>query len=348
VIDAGNKGPLMQPRVIDNFLPADLYDKLRKYVQSQPMKYGSKSNSQTDPHGHWSWKPTIDNRHNLADLTYLLSPPLSGVWNVIRNTHTGPALVRCYANGYTYGTDGYFHTDSVRQDEQTVIIFICDKWEPDWAGETHWYSQAGHQNSASPWPNRALILPSNLMHCARAVSRKCTSLRLTLMYKVRNKRSDNFEKLSSFLVKHGALDHKHKDGSLHDHLVRVYQLLEDKKLPPEVCFGGGLHSIYGTNIYEGQMFDPSNPQSRATVADTFGKHAEALAFLFSSIDRPQSLETDGYQNLKLRYEHSVPVTPEVRHHLQLIEAANLLDQKSLDKWPNLKKVWDGQTQEGGL
>jgi SM-20-related protein len=347
----------MTPRVIDNFLPADLYDKLRKYVQSQPMKYGSKSNSQTDPHGHWSWKPTIDNRHNLADLTYLLSPPLLDAWNLIRNKHTGPALVRCYANGYQYGTDGYFHTDSVRADEQTVIIYICDKWEPDWAGETHWYSQAGQQNSAIPWPNRALILPSNLMHCARAVSRKCTSLRLTLMYKVRNKRSDNFEKLSSFLAKpnHGALFHKHKDGSLHDHLVRVYQLLEDKKLPPEVCFGGGLHSIYGTNIYEGQMFDPSNPQSRATVADTFGKDAESLAHAFSILDRPKTLESEYLMCLdkaqvetNLRYSGHCWVSCDAFRQLQLIEAANLLDQKSLDKWPNLKKVWDGQTQEGGL
>jgi hypothetical protein len=266
-------------------------------------------------------------------------------WDLIRNKHTGPALVRCYANGYQYGTDGYFHTDSVRADEQTVIIYICDKWEPDWAGETHWYSQAGQQNSAIPWPNRALILPSNLMHCARAVSRKCTSLRLTLMYKVRNKRSDNFEKLSEFLVKRGALSHKHKDGSLHDHLVRVYQLLEDKKLPESICFGGGLHSIYGTNIYEGQMFDPSNPQSRATVADTFGKEAEALAYLFSMLDRPSCLEQD---TITLRYSADIKVQPQALPRLQLIEAANLLDQKSLDKWPNLKKVWDGQSQEGGL
>jgi SM-20-related protein len=340
----------MTPRVIDNFLPADLYDKLRKYVQSQPMKYGSKSNSQTDPHGHWSWKPIgRDSRHNLADLTYLLSPPLLDAWDLIRNKHTGPALVRCYANGYQYGTDGYFHTDSVRADEQTVIIYICDKWEPDWAGETHWYSQAGQQNSAIPWPNRALILPSNLMHCARAVSRKCTSLRLTLMYKVRNKRSDNFEKLSEFLVKRGALSHKHKDGSLHDHLVRVYQLLEDKKLPESICFGGGLHSIYGTNIYEGQMFDPSNPQSRATVADTFGKDAETLAWAFGHLDRPKTLEEPSKDGLvRFRYDATWTPTKQRLYELQLIEAANLLDQKSLDKWPNLKKAWDGQTQEGGL
>jgi SM-20-related protein len=339
----------MTPKVIDNFLPADLYDKLRKYVQSQPMKYGSKSNSQTDPHGHWSWKPIgRDSRHNLADLTYLLSPPLLDAWDLIRNKHTGPALVRCYANGYQYGTDGYFHTDSVRADEQTVIIYICDKWDPDWAGETHWYSQAGLQNSSSPWPNRALILPSNLMHCARAVSRKCTSLRLTLMYKVRNKRSDNFEKLSSFLVKHGALDHKHKDGSLHDHLVRVYQLLEDKKLPPEVCFGGGLHSIYGTNIYEGQMMATCS-RSRSTVADTFGKGAESLAYTFSLLDRPKTLDEPGSGYvLRCRFDQLFQSTPNMTDSLQLIEAANLLDQKSLDKWPNLKKVWDGQTQEGGL
>jgi SM-20-related protein len=346
----------MTPKVIDNFLPPDVYDKLRKYVQAQPMKYGSKSNSQTDPHGHWSWKPINDSRHNLADLTNLLPPLLLEAWNLAVGKWLmadpkipWPCVIRCYANGYTYGTDGYFHTDSVRADEQTVIIYICDKWNPDWAGETHWYSQAGQQNSAIPWPNRALILPSHLLHCARSVSRKCTSLRLTLMYKVRSKRTSNFEKLSSFLVKHGALDHKHKDGSLHDHLVRVYQLLEDKKLPESVCFGGGLHSIYGTNAYEGQMLDQSSPQSRGMVADTFGKEAESMAYVFSALDRPRTLEFPGDGNAVLmRFNGGFNASDAMLRNLQLIEAANLLDQKSLDKWPNLKKVWDGQSPEESL
>ncbi len=311
------------------------------------MKYGSKSNSRTDPHGHWSWKPVHDNRGNLADLLYQLPQRLVVTWGRISDLFPGHAVIRCYANGYTYGTDGYFHTDSTRADEQTVIIYICDGWEPDWAGETVWQdplrSETGY-GCVSPAPNRALIIPSDYLHCARAVSRKCTELRTVLVYKVRPRRSDGFEKLSEFLVLVCALKHKHTQGTLHDHLVRVYQLLEDRKLPEAICFGGGLHSIYGTNVYKDVLLEPS-ASNRSMVAASFGKEAEALAYMFSVLGRPKALEypistpTGGIE-LQMRYDQKVAVNAQMYRSLCLIEAANLLDQNSLDMWPNLKRIWE--------
>jgi hypothetical protein len=77
------------------------------------------------------------------------------------------------------------------------------------------------------------------------------------------------------------------------------------------------------------------------VADTFGKEAEALAYNFSILDRPRTLETPGDGNaVHLRFSGGFNTSNEMLRDLQLIEAANLLDQKSLDKWPNLKKVWE--------
>lgn len=342
---------------IDNFLSDADYGALREYVQAQPMLYGSKSNSRTDPHGHWSWKPLHDHRENLADLTNKLPKELSIAWDTIKiplaiKPSSNPAVIRCYANGYTYGTDGYFHRDSDRNDEQTVIVYICDEWNPDWAGETMWQTDSmfGGYASVMPAPNRALILPSNVMHCARAVSRKCNALRTTLMFKTRPRRDAEFEMASNWLVHRGALEHKHRSGTLHDHLMRVQMLLDAKITNPKlgktaIMRAGAIHSVYGTNVFHQAIVTP-DAAGRSMVAAGFGKEAEALAYMFSVLDRPETLErphrnTDGTAVLKMRYDHHVTVTAEMLLSLQLIEAANLWDQDSLDRrYPVIRQIWE--------
>ncbi len=335
------------PAVIDDFLPADAYRELREYVQSQPMRYGAKSNSQTDPHGHWSWKPIHDNQKNLADLTLTLPPLLLRTFNRVK-LHAAlgqdPVVIRCYANGYTYGTDGYFHTDSDRHDEKTVILFMCEKWDPDWAGETVYGKP--EDGAVLPYPNRALIIESNQPHAARAVSRKCTALRTTLMFKTRPRRSEGFERLSEWLVAKGALKFKHAKGTLHDHLCRVFQLLYDRGHGGiDVFYAGGLHSIYGTNAYQSQLIVPT-PITRGEVADRFGKEAESLAYLFSCVDRPGTLESPAWSSpeeshLLMRHDQKMSVSKDQLRNLRLIECANLADQDSLtpEKWPVLHSIW---------
>ena len=37
--------------------------------------------------------------------------PLKRAWEFLRDTQLpNDVLIRCYLNGYTYGTDGYFHS----------------------------------------------------------------------------------------------------------------------------------------------------------------------------------------------------------------------------------------------
>src|SRR5580658_1976077 len=129
-------------RVVDDFLPPKAYESLSRFISNEPMHFGSKSNSKTDPHGHWSRKFITDSRHNLADVSCELEAnaqfaPLNAAWKYLRNTLLKDSLlIRCYLNGYTYGVDGYFHSDSQRADESTAIVYMNDHWEPDWAGET--------------------------------------------------------------------------------------------------------------------------------------------------------------------------------------------------------------------
>lgn len=352
----------MIPFVTDKFLPEDTYKHLCETIPHMSFVYGSKSNANTDPHGHWSWKPVYDQRKNLADITHELRayPELRNLSMAITNhlsVQNGGGewcLIRCYANAHTYGVDGYFHCDSDRPDEVTAVLYICKEWDRDWAGETVIVRDQIVDGSAFmavlPAPNRLLVIPSDAMHCARAVSRKCTGLRTTMVFKLRPRRDGVFEQLSEWLVSIGALTLKHQQhSSLHDHLMRCYTLLREHG-NDSVMVAGGLHSIYGTNAFPQRLLDP-NVSNRAMVAGKFGEHAEGLAFLFSVLDRPRTLDSPGSggasgehvkHRLKLTYDRQMDVDYPMLRDLQLIECANLADQGALDKWPNLKKLWTGK------
>jgi SM-20-related protein len=342
----------MDPIVIDEAVPPALFAALLEWVAHVPLQYGAKSNSQTDPHGHFTFKPVHDQKLNLADLTRRLPMPVNAAWQEVQK-HFAPMipgllppwkLIRCYVNGYVYGTDGYFHRDSSRRDECTAILYLCRLWPIDWAGETavsgrlYW--------SVLPAPNRLLIIDSNDMHCARAVSRKCTELRTVLVFKFRVQRTSMFESLSEWLVAQGALDLKHgKDSSLHDHLMRVYWLLHDK-VPVDVATAGALHSIYGTNAFTNALI-PANDYRRGRVAGQWGKTAEDLAYKFSILDRPRTLDwcaefiaPGDYAKLELRHKDNLKVDYDTAKALCWIEAANLHDQGALGKWKHLASLWE--------
>jgi SM-20-related protein len=331
------------PHIIDDVFDAPTWSEVLRYVSAQPMKYGAKSNSATDPHGHWSWKPVYDEQQNLANIALMLPSELRSIWARVEPKVPGPSVViRSYANGYTYGTDGYTHQDSTRGDEHTIILFMCERWEPDWAGETVFFSNGDIAQAVLPKPNRAVIAPSNMLHAARAVSRKCTEIRRTLMFKTRPERSGRHEKLSAWLAFTGALKHKHQKGSLHDHLMRVYDLLVRGGHVDPVASAGALHSIYGTNSFHGAL-KTRCPEDRAYIATTWGKEVENLVWLFSMIDRPRALnEETGRAYLMTPSGETIAASVQQRDHLCLIEAANLLDQGQLGKWPALKEIWEGK------
>ena len=334
-------------RVVDNFLPARDFDNLAQFVSNEPMSYGSRSNTRTDPHGHWMRSFVTANRLNLADVSSDLereeSAALHAAWNYVRTNHLDDELlIRCYLNGYTYGTDGYFHADSDRAGEHTTILYMNDYWEPDWAGETVFLGEDGDiVQSVLPRMNRAVIFPAAMQHAGRSVSRKCMVLRKTLIFKSRERRSANFEKLSTFLRKAGATQHGHKSGTLHEHLVRTFSLLEAKSLDEAVCFGGGLHAIYGTNTFAPKVL---THEANAPVAEVFGERAEALARIFSLLERPRTLENPRDLSLEtaaveLRDGQTLTLTRDQFDDLRRMECANLLDQKSLAKCKALSEFW---------
>lgn len=126
----------------------------------------------------------------------------------------------------------------------------------------------------------------------------------------------------------------HIGRTLGEHLVNTYDDLLRMGADEDVALGGGLHSIYGTNIFQTVTV---RPDQRPIIAGLFGERAERLAWLFSRVNRPKGLE-DGYP---LDYEtgEPLPMTEQELDDLQLIEVANLIDNGvKLSQYPTLHRI----------
>lgn len=336
--------------VIDNVLPEEMFNSLLQSYHNPSMNYGWKSNQTTDPHGHWNLSMgRITETKNLADIYGDLDPHMKIIWDTLkmRIPHIQlNVLIRCYMNGGTYGVEGYYHTDSDRVDETTIVIYLTNEWKLDWGGETNLVMGGEIVKSVIPKRNRAFLFDSHMLHCARGVTRTCYELRKTLMFKSRKPRSATFETLSRFLRSHNATAHKHMKGSLHDHLMRVYQILETQNFPEHVCVAGGLHSVFGTNYFKSMVFDVNNT---VFLESKFGKQAVELAKLFCSLNRPHTLEhaEETVQGVQVqdRSLNLICISPETFNDLRTMECANLLDQSCLDpgKYPGLVQFWTDKT-----
>ncbi len=102
-----------------------------------------------------------------------------------RLTESPLRVVRQYGNGHTYGLGGQPHYDDVRAGTFTLLYYPMPRWEPAWEGETLFFNPAGHVAAGvAIAPNRAVLFDSRMSHSARAPSRDCPELRVTLAFKL--------------------------------------------------------------------------------------------------------------------------------------------------------------------
>lgn len=124
----------------------------------------------------------------------------------------------------------------------------------------------------------------------------------------------------ALLTTSGAMQTPHSGRTLFEHLHGTYRLLHSWGNAQAVCLGGLFHSIYGTNVFSHQsLMQTQRGELRAAIGDD----AEALAWLFCSIDRPRAI----LQNLQ-KNSASLPATRDQMHALAEIECANLIEQSS--------------------
>ncbi len=314
--------------VRDNVVTTDELDKAYNYIDAANWTYGWPSNTDM-PYGHWNVDITNTSKSNPTDVSSSLPDELMPIWKKLNaEFFKGTArLVRCYANRHTFGTEGYIHTDTTRVEDQTCVVYMDKEWQTNWGGETTFYNDDATDivKAVVPKYGRIAVFAGTIPHCARSITRVCPKVRTTLMFKVTiNPKAvyESEELLTAFLNEVGANKLPHKRGSLADHLIRTYHIMRDAGAGDILALAGGLHSIYGTNVYKKPVLDVTT----TIVRDRFGPEVDRLVRLFNASDRPKCLETpDGtLDELDLFL-------------LRTIECANLYDQEELtaNRYPNL-------------
>lgn len=331
---------------IEQFLPKEIADELHDYVRKMKWSYGWHSNNGMG-YAHWNHDIVKAPTANGLDVSDRLSGVVLDAWNFIRDNYLPDhILLRCYANSHTYGVEGYPHTDSRRQSDTTVVIYMNRDWRREWGGETVVYDGNKIEHAELPAFNRAVMFNGSKWHCARGVTRICPEQRKTIMFKAAKSGADlERDNLQSMLTMYGANKQGHKNGSLQNHLLITYDLLKASGQAPAVCLAGGAHSVFGTNAFEKVTIDPS---IRHVVVDTIGLAATELVELFGKIDRPKTLvENIGKDGAELRARDggAILVSKEILNALLMIECANLSEQNELNRHRKLQEYWRARSRE---
>ncbi len=326
-------------KVIDDFVDLST---MAHHFRGEVWSYGWKSNVGAEETPFWhihfcgSRQPDEFVRQDelLAENRRLSA--ISAVWERIKD-EVAPDyhLVRCYANGHTYGLDGHVHRDAKPgEDALTALVYINSTWRPEWAGETVFIGEDGRCEAVMPRPGRMIVFDGTVQHVARSPSRDCPALRMTLVFKLkRNDPSDSINvaplpraSLLGFLRRRGAADSAHSGRALLDHLVGTWRLLKEWGCEEQVCLAGLFHSVYGTSIYRHRSV---SAHERGAVRALIGARAEELAFVFGVIARPNAWSgalTHGKATLHGVDDALLTLEPRMLDDLLELEIANLVEQ----------------------
>jgi hypothetical protein len=187
---------MSEPVVIDNCVPLELHKDLWATCQSPNWYFGHLPNYTDDPEAHlppW-WRMDLDG-----------NPAADAVWRYVQGkceSAVGKPLkvLRQYANGHTFGSfGGQPHKDG-EEGSYTFLYYPMLEWPPNWDGETVFYEGSGPEAAqpqptewkgfertiaVRPLPNRGVLFDARLSHGGRAPSRYCTTMRVTVAYKLK-------------------------------------------------------------------------------------------------------------------------------------------------------------------
>jgi hypothetical protein len=333
----------MTLKQIPKVFPDALLEQVREHIATVPWRYGWASNRSIE-FTHWNYDFTGVPVYNSIDISDQLPEPISAAWHYLKQQFLGDqALLRCYVNSHTYGVEGYPHTDSKRDADNTLVVYMNPEWRRDWGGETMVYDGYNIVHAELPKYNKGLVFPGAKVHQARSVTRICPAQRITLMFKFCVKNTDTVrDDIQRFVTALGAHNIKHSGRTLAFHLLNTYDILKAKGHDQITCSGGAVHSIFGTNAFKTATL---NIQDRAQVVNVIGEEATQLAELFHIIRRPHTLERAlATKTLQVDCnDGSLLTLSEIQlNRLCAIEAANLSDQKCLVKYPCLLSKFKGQ------
>ena len=186
---------MKQVFVHDTALPPAVLQKVQNHFAEHVRWQFGWPQGLNDPFSHWNvdfLRAPLKSQTNVESQLFA-KPELAPIADVWRALKAGPMrghyLLRCYANSHTYGVEGYPHTDVVdgsQVDNFTAVVYLNPVWKKEWAGELVLFNSAGDTVYAVlPRPGRAALIPGDVVHAARGVSRICPAVRVCLAFKSR-------------------------------------------------------------------------------------------------------------------------------------------------------------------
>lgn len=313
-----------------------LIDDVRKNYVEKGMRFGWKSNSSLPyDYGHWNNNILYHNSLLTFDhqkLPYIDEhPTIKKVFQHLTKSLGPRVLVRAYVNGYTYGTDAYFHQDDTWVTKnygngavsETILVYLnWQEWDPNWGGETSFIDSTGPSpnfiSSVFPKRYRAVIFNSDIWHSARSLTRACPHLRSILAFKTTSPLV-HVPYVQWLYEKTRGIPHSGSDFFFH--LYNTATILAKEGAPNKIVKAALYHSIYDTAYFKANL-----NVTREEVKELIGNTEEELAYIFCTTkDRVNSfIENRGNWD------------PFTRYSLLKIEKANLEDQ--IPRFTDIRQV----------
>ncbi len=175
--------------VHDNALPEELYKKLMVFSRRARWQYGW--NTPSNPTArYWHHEVGFGNKQNTECISENVRKNPAKILSeyqewLLRLFPENTKVLRFYLNAYTFGTDGWPHTDTDRGGEQTALLYLTKEWKPAWSGATAIYDDEGNvTRSVMPRRNRLLSFPSNVLHAPQPLARAFMGIRIVLVVKL--------------------------------------------------------------------------------------------------------------------------------------------------------------------
>lgn len=91
------------------------------------------------------------------------------------------------------------------------------------------------------------------------------------------------ERMLEALKSQGSMEFAHARDTFYSHLQGTFGILSIWNQPPEVCRTGMVHTAYSGDLYQFFLWDAV--QDRSSLQSIIGEEAEALTYLFGTINR---------------------------------------------------------------
>lgn len=183
--------------ISDDLVSKGLQQKITTLVQGAIWQYGWRSNIRRDRFCYWhasfaggDMESQLNCETELQEKSHL--SPILELWKILE---AGPLKdhepVRVYANSHTYGVEGYVHIDNENIENYfSTIYYAHPTWHKNWSGDTVFFTDNGQDiiRSVYPRPGRIVTFNGKIPHCARAPSRDCVELRISVVIKTKIKK----------------------------------------------------------------------------------------------------------------------------------------------------------------